>query len=465
LCDSTAAIPRAAPARVGGRNHLPSCDRLSHPWIALGGFGAHIDGDSRRILVETFLGGRDNFIASVEDDRTRTLTQAHSFGPQRVLTGTVILVCPGGLEHNGGIGRQMGYFLQARRFREDGLVYEIVDSRGPWFLGASPLHTIFAGFYLVGALLKMLTMRLRAMPCIVHVNITGRGSTVRKVVLVTFMRAVGLRYLLHVHDYDYAKEYNKRGRLMRLLIRSIFRSAERVLVLGMRDRQALQRLLQLRQIRIVVLHNAVPDPQPDLTRVRDPETPCHLLFLGHLSERKGVPELLQALAGPALMARHWRATLAGGGPIDEFRRRADDLGIASRVEFPGWLDEVRVGALCADADVLVLPSHAEGLAMAVLEGLSYGLSVITTPVGAHPEVMEQDVSGILIPPGDVEALARALARVIEDKGLRERLRVGARRRFLEKFDLHSYAERLGQLHADMLSTQHVEALGEEQASR
>jgi glycosyltransferase involved in cell wall biosynthesis len=152
--------------------------------------------------------------------------------------------------------------------------------------------------------------------------------------------------------------------------------------------------------------------------------------------------------------RRWRATLAGGGPIDEFRKLADDLGILDRLCFPGWLDQVGVRTLCADADVLVLPSHAEGLAMSVLEGLSHGLAVITTPVGAHPEVIEPDVSGILVPPGDVVALADALVSVIEDGTLRHRLARGARDRFLEAFDVRRYAARLEQLHAGLLTAQH-----------
>ena len=64
--------------------------------------------------------------------------------------------------------------------------------------------------------------------------------------------------------------------------------------------------------------------------------------------------------------------------------------------------------------------------MSVLEGLSYGLAVITTPVGAHLEVIEPEVSGLLVPPGDIPALAEALVRVIEDENLRNRLRRGAR---------------------------------------
>jgi len=345
----------------------------------------------------------------------------------------------------------MGYFLQAHQANSPGLTYRVVDSRGPWFLGASPLHVGLSVLYLAGAMLKLLAARISVVPSIAHINITGRGSSVRKAVLATLAGGIGLRYLLHVHDPDYAEEYRRGGAFMKWVLTRVFRGAQRVLVLGARDREVLSKLLQLPQDRITVLHNAVPDPRPDMTRARQPGEPCHLLFLGHLSARKGVPELLRALASPALDSRCWRATLAGGGPIDEFRRLAIDLGIAQRIEFPGWLDQPQVRALFDEAEVLVLPSHAEGLAMAVLEGLSQGLVVVTTPVGAHEEVIEPDVSGILVPPGNVEALADTLLHVIEDERLRDRLRAGARHRFLEEFDVRAYAKRLSDLHAALLA--------------
>jgi len=366
--------------------------------------------------------------------------------------GTVIIVTPGGIDNGGGIGRQMGYFIEANQ--HDGTAYRIVDSRGPWFLGASPFHMGFAGCYLLTAMLKLIVARFSTKPLLVHVNITGRGSTIRKVIILIITGLLlKIKYVLHVHDYDYATEYTRHGEMMKRFISLIFHRAAKILVLGIRERDALTRLLQLDNSQIAVLHNAVPDPISDVAETRDVGGPIHILFLGHLSARKGVPELLQALAGPVLRSKQWRATLAGGGPVDEFRSTIDEFAVAERVNFTGWLDEPRVRALCADADILVLPSHAEGLAMAVLEGLSYGLAVVTTPVGAHPEVIEPGISGLFVPPGDVDALAAALQRLIDDKDLRRRLGMAARLRFLEKFDVRAYAERLAQLHRNVLSKQ------------
>ena len=155
----------------------------------------------------------------------------------------------------------MGYFLQAQRQLGIEPIYRVVDSRGPWFLGASPMCIGFSIAYFIGAAFKLLGARVSPAPCVIHANVTGRGSTVRKVVLLAFARAIGLRYLLHVHDYNYAEEYARRSALMRGIIAITFRRAAKVLTLGVRDKEALSQLLRIPREQIVVLHNAVPDPR------------------------------------------------------------------------------------------------------------------------------------------------------------------------------------------------------------
>jgi glycosyltransferase involved in cell wall biosynthesis len=367
---------------------------------------------------------------------------------QNVTSGTVLLLCPGGIENGGGIGRQMGYFLKEHERKGSRPAYKIIDTRGPRFLDGSVLYTCLAVGYFVVSLLQVILTSISGRSRLAHINIAGRGSTVRKLVLCVAARCVGMPYLLHVHDYNYAEEYERRSALTRFFIRQTFRTAAKILVLGSREQNALSTLMRLPPGKIAVLHNAVPDPRP--VKVMGPPGECRFVFLGYLSERKGLPELLHALGSSPLRGRRWRAVLAGGGPIDEYRRLATELGIAERVEFPGWLDQRGVRAVYEAADVLVLPSHAEGLAMAVLEGLSYGLPVITTPVGAHTEVIDPEVSGLFVPAGDVAALATALVRVNDDLALRVRLGAAARRRFLEKFHVRAYAEQLVRLHESLV---------------
>jgi len=361
-----------------------------------------------------------------------------------------MIVCPGGIENGGGIGRQMGYFLGAVQGFGTSPSYRLVDSRGPWFLGAAWNRSLLSAGYLLACVIRIAATRFSRTPSIVHINITGRGSTLRKMFVVGAAQCVGSPYLLHVHDYDYAADYFGRGKLQQRLVRRMFHKAKRIIVLGADAKASLQLALALDPTHLAVMHNAVPDPHPNPTP-RAAEEASHLLFLGHLSGRKGVPELIAALASPKLRQLNWRATLAGGGETKAYHDMAKQHGISDRIAFPGWLDRPSVEKACQTATCIVLPSHAEGLAMAVLEGLSHGLPVITTPVGAHAEVIETGVSGLLVPPGDITALAESLVKIIEEPDLRYRLQQGARRRFLEEFEIGTYAMRLSNLHAELLT--------------
>src|SRR6266446_10787527 len=83
------------------------------------------------------------------------LTKRNNNADSQLRTRTVLIVTPGGLEHGGGIGRQMGYFLRAYQHTEQRLRYRVVDSRGPWYLGSSPLHVTSAVIFLARAMLAL----------------------------------------------------------------------------------------------------------------------------------------------------------------------------------------------------------------------------------------------------------------------------------------------------------------------
>ena len=346
---------------------------------------------------------------------------------------------PGGREDGGGIGRLVGYIVDTAD--GTGVRHLVTDTRGPnWFAPVSLLR-------LSSAMVAMAKDRLLVPGRIHHIHVAGRGSTSRKLILTSVARLLGCVHVLHLHDYDYAADFAARTPRGQRRVRAMFRGADRVIALGERDRATLESSVGVDRSRIEVVHNCVPDPGARPIRVA--QTPL-IVFLGRLSERKGVPELLSALASPVLAGLQWQAVIAGDGPVEAYRRHAAQLGLSGRVEMPGWLDGGEARALCRRADILVLPSHAEGMAMAVIEGLAHGLAVVTTRVGAHEEAIADGETGLFVPVGDKDALAEALAMLIGDPVLRNSLSIKARLHYLSLFSMAAYQHRLATFYEAIL---------------
>ena len=158
------------------------------------------------------------------------------------------------------------------------------------------------------------------------------------------------------------------------------------------------------------------------------ETP-RLLSVATLNPSKGHEILLQAFAaGPHC---GWHLTCAGSvtrhpATVERVRATIGRLGLEEQVSLVGDLDAVRLSECYDSADVFVLATLQETYGMAVAEALAHGLPVVSTTTGAIPDLVGDD-AGLLAPPGNTEALAEALARVLGDAGLRARLAEGARR--------------------------------------
>jgi glycosyltransferase involved in cell wall biosynthesis len=362
-------------------------------------------------------------------------------GPAPATAGVrpILMITGGGLENGGGIGRLIGYVVTAWNDQARGKM-RVIDSRGPKY------RRIVWPFFM----LRSLWLVLRAAPerPILHVHLAGNFSTWRKLIIISVGRLLGLPYLLHLHDPKYEAFYHKQPRWRQAIVRSVFDHAARVIALGAPAADMSMRVFAVPAERIDILANAVPGPShvPAREPQRAPAEP-RILFLGQLQRRKGVHDLIEALGRAGVASQKWVATLAGGGPDQPgFEAQAEQLGIRERISFPGWLPRGPVTALLESADILVLPSYAEEMAMAVLEGMAYGLCVICTPVGAQAEVVENNISALVVPPGDIDALAAALARCIADPALRRRLGQGARVAYLRGYNIADYPARIAAIY-------------------
>ncbi|MCU1245883.1 MAG: glycosyl transferase [Acidobacteria bacterium] len=166
--------------------------------------------------------------------------------------------------------------------------------------------------------------------------------------------------------------------------------------------------------------------------------------------RKGVDVLLRALARVKSEGIPFRAQLIGGGPLlAEHRRLAASLGLHDRVTIEGVVPDV--GPALRAADLFVLPSREEQSgSLALLEALQAGAAIIATAVDGLLEDLTPEHDAITALPGDPSALAAALARVLTDEALRQRLQWQARMTFEQRFAAAPFAAALGTLYGQLL---------------
>jgi glycosyltransferase involved in cell wall biosynthesis len=279
---------------------------------------------------------------------------------------------------------------------------------------------------------------------LVHIHMASRASFWRKSIVCFMARARGRPYILHLHGAEFAQFYQDEcGPREQRFIRSIFEHAALVIALSDEWRQRVLRICP--GATVEVLPNAVELPDARLLNAPQTNVPT-VLFLGSLGRRKGTYDLVRAFAQIADEFPTARLLLGGDGDIAHTRALAEQLGISGRVECLGWMGAAEKPRAFAAATVFALPSYAEGLPMALLEAMSFGLPVLTTPVGGIPQLVKHDENGWLIQPGHIDELAAALRSLLASPGARARLGTAARTTIQNNFTLDRALERLGELY-------------------
>jgi glycosyltransferase involved in cell wall biosynthesis len=361
---------------------------------------------------------------------------------QRAAPPTVLMLGTA-LDGHGGIATILGVLRTDGFFERESVCYLATHADGTRWrkLGAA----------LSGAT-RLLLMLLRERPAVVHVHAASRASFVRKSLLLLAARLAGCRTVFHLHGANFRHYATVHaGPLLRWWIRHTFEASSVVIALS--ENWAGFVRTTAPRARVVVVPNGVPSDAINAAAGAAPtaadEQAARILFLGRADPIKGIGDLLAAVA--ALVPAFPDLQLVIGGPDDamELRRDAAALGIADRVVLPGWLDATAKRAELARAAVFCLPSHAEGLPLAMLEAMAAAKAVVVTGVGAMPEVVDDGVNGLVVPPRDVGALTAALARVLADDALRAMLGRNARATVAAHYSAAAVSARLAALYREL----------------
>jgi glycosyltransferase involved in cell wall biosynthesis len=301
--------------------------------------------------------------------------------------------------------------------------------------------------YLVGVAFFAKELALHR-PEIVHIHTASYGSFARKSLLTWWASLSSVPVVLHIHGGGFKTFFQTSPRLVRSFIRATLERADVVAALGSAWGRDLTAIAPAANICVV----------PNAIRLRTPvhqedASTVNVVFLGKVCDGKGTFVLLEAwakLINDSDCTVPARLIIAGDGEVDRARERVAALSIGDTCEVRGWLSASTVDDLLASAHVLVLPSMAEGQPMSILEAMARGLVVIASEVGGIPEMLSGG-AGVLIKPGDVNGLAEAMTRVIDDPRERSRLGADAYSKAQSDFDIELVSARFDEMYRDVLS--------------
>lgn len=347
----------------------------------------------------------------------------------------VLLVGPIGAA-TGGIAR---YMTEQRDWLTTDAHVRVHDTsnapgEGPvWFLAAF-LRSLFG----------LLAYPFRRTPRLVHVHSSHDLSFLLSATYVLYAKYVWrVPVVFHIHGSSFDEFVTDPSPLVARLQRAVFDASDAVVVLSEYWRETLAREVPVSDEKLVVLPNAVDPREYDPTYGADPP---RLVFIADHVERKGVVELAEAADALAADGVQFRLSIAGTGPADHY---ASDLAERhDEVEYLGYVSEAEKRRLLSEASVFVMPTYAEGLPIAMLEGMAGGNAVVSTTVGSIPEVIG-DSNGRLVEPGDAVALEAALREVLADSTSVEEMGRINRRLVEERYDWADIADRLRTLYADL----------------
>lgn len=270
-------------------------------------------------------------------------------------------------------------------------------------------YAVYSYFFFIWYMLFVRSVK------IVHIQGAAFASFERNVFFVKVGKLFGKKVVMHMHCADFESYYNPSKHKQRIV--DTINACDLYLVLSDSWKQYFESIGVKSNI-IKVLNNTITPPVTK--RVKRSTDILNLLYLGVIGQRKGIYDILNALNDNKEMFEG-KVVLRIGGNQEEEKLQAciNEYGLQGMVKFEGFVSGEKKIECLNWADVYILPSFNEGLPIGILEAMSYRHPIISTPVGGIPEVVKDGVNGIMVKPGNVQEIAKAISAFVGDKKLVE----------------------------------------------
>lgn len=266
----------------------------------------------------------------------------------------------------------------------------------------------------IKAILKSLKRKNRY--DVVHIHSASYKDFYRNTFFIYWFKLLGKRVILHMHGAKFDEFFVENKNF----VKKVCRKSD--LMLGVSSYYVDFFKKNVLNDNICLLHNSVTPSQFIKEFTYEKNNKKIFTYLGALDERKGIFETLEAIG------RHKKKFediielhIGGNGDIERLNSLIKRYSLEKIVFFHGWLDNTQKKDLLSKTDVFIHPSISESFGISILEAMDYGLPIITTKVGGIPDLVADGVNGIIVEPGEVDDIANAMERLMNDYELRKSL--------------------------------------------
>lgn len=244
---------------------------------------------------------------------------------------------------------------------------------------------------------------------ILHIHGAANASFYRKEVFLKMGKRFGKKVVFHQHAADFREFFEQSDDKLRIV--DVINLCDKLIVLSQSWKSYFIGI-GVAENKICILNNIVFPPKERTEKI--PHAKLHLLYLGEISHRKGIFDLLDMLKSNKTYFEGKILLRVGGNSVDgDIDLFIMEHNLSSMVKYEGWVSGSKKEESLEWADLYILPSYNEGLPIAILEAMSHSVPVISTEVGGIPEILEPYKNGILIEAGNLEQIKNAISFFIE----------------------------------------------------
>lgn len=275
-------------------------------------------------------------------------------------------------------------------------------------------------------------------PDLIHIHSSFGPSFYRKIPFIYMAKQKKIPIINHIHGAEFNLFFLQASDKKKNFIKKIYNKCDKLIALSDEWKENLKKIVPEEKIEIIENYCIIP-------ALPEREKKNQVLFLGEIGRRKGCFDIPAVLEQADLEKTNVRVVIAGDGTrqdVEAVKEMLTTKKLFDKTEFTGWVRGEEKAKLLEESGIFLFPSYHEGMPIAILEAMAYGMAIITTKAGGIPKLIQDGIDGYLCEPGDIGQLAGHLKELLWDADRRKEMGDKARKKAIQNYSRASHIKRL-----------------------